>query len=385
MPCAAMTSYLPRLQPLLGRPASGFTLRILVKTHSKTAVHPTMANPQSVVILEAASSTIREQKTSSSFWFAAGLAAVLTLSLVAVLWASAQPWFFYHIASPVHESYGYSHFAYGYNCDVLIAGDSTSITDFASNLIEQRTKLKTCNVGEVRTNLDFAGTHYAIDDYLAHNRPPRFIVTGWTPAVLDLEHPPFLTTYADAFAYGMQFHRGPFMWKAMFSRPGPALTFVIWAGNSLVKDTVLRLTGRYSDQMRVDERARRDAGRGTHYLNVPAQTACVTETNHLPPTSNAKNLASAAEFRRHYTTAQTQVLIYVTPVADCDTHAEEYKVSARNFGERPLQFMPVSNFSQTNIHLLPESAKLYSTQVADDILAHMKSAKAAPVTGKEPQ
>ena len=332
-----------------------------------------MASPHPLVIPEAAGSMSRESKTRRAFLYASGLAAIMALLPFAILWASAQPWFFFHIGMPQAEAYGYSHRAYGLNCDILIAGDSTALADLEPAVIEQRTGLKTCNVAEVRPIEDFVGTHYQIDDYLAHNRPPRFLVTAWSPNDLDLEHPPYQTGYPDAFAYAMQYRFGPFMWKAMLARPGSALSFIIWAGDSLTKDALQRMSSSYPAELRADDRLRRDAARGMYHMKGPPQTACVKDFP-APPQTYARSAAGVAAFRRHYTTLQTQVMVYVTPVADCDVNIDRFRTISQGLGEKPFQLLPVSNFNQTNIHLTPEAGKLYSAQVARDILARMKSA-----------
>jgi hypothetical protein len=257
-------------------------------------------------------------RDNSAFWFASALVGLLVSAFGFSLWAMSQPWFFYHTGIPWDESYGYSHRAYGLNCDILISGDSTALADLVPAVIEDRTKLKTCNVGEVRGILDLVGTHYTIDDYLAHNRPPRFLVTGWAPDDLDLERAPFQNKFyaSDGFAYGVQYRSWSWVWKATLAHPSTALGSVLWAGTALTKDTAQWLTGTRSVQSNLDERARRDSASGMYYIMAPPQTHCIPGS--LAPSTNEKNAASIAGFRRHYTTPQTQVLVYVSPVADCD-------------------------------------------------------------------
>ena len=321
----------------------------------------------------------------SALRFTSGLVALLFCALGFSVWASAQRWFVYHIATPQLEMYGYSHRAYGLNCDILIAGDSTALADFVPAVIEEKTKLKTCDIAEVRANEDFVGTHFAIDDYLAHNRPPRFLVTAWTPGDLNLEHPPLISGFADAFAYGMQVRSRPWMLKAMLLRPMDSPQFIVWAGGSLARDTLQRLIHHRSAQSQIDERARRDDALGYYYVRIPPQTACASDHDVYKSSTHAQNAASIAEFRRHYSTAQTQVLFYVTPVANCDPHRDEYRSVSRDLGERPLQLLPISYFNQTDIHLTPEMAKLYSAGIAEEILQRIRSIPSATSAKGRPQ
>ncbi len=321
-----------------------------------------------------------------AFWFAAGLVAFQVFALAFSLWASAQPWFFYHAADPLLENFGYSHRAYGMRCDILISGDSTALADFVPSVIEQRTGLKTCNVSEMRSIQDFVGTHYTIDDYLAHNPAPRFIVTGWTPSDFNLEHPPLLSTQPDSYAYAMQNHRDVWLWKAMLARPKPALAFVTWAESALLEDTAERLFGLHGKQSKMDERARRSAMQGMYYVPAPAQTSCIDDRDlKFRPSTYEQNAASVAAFRRHYETPSTHVLIYATPVADCDGAFEQYAALTRGLTDKPLEHLPIDNFNLANIHLKPESAAIYSAAIADDILARMGTSSGTEQASEMPR
>ena len=334
-----------------------------------------------VEVVGAANAPEQETRSPRALRFASALILLLTFTLLLCLLATAQPWFFYHIPYPVLQSFGYSHRAYGLGCDVLLSGDSTGLADLVPAVIEQKTGLKSCNVGEVRSVEDFVGTHYTIDDYLSHNHPPRFLVTGWTPSDLDLEHPALLGDFPETFLYAMQYRGIGWTLKAMLLRPHAGTSFLIWAGRSLVEDTYRRLNGAYRGQALQDERARRDAARGMYFVAAPPQVACEPETLKFQHSTHEKNVASVAEFRRHYTTPQTQVMVYVTPVANCDAHIDDYLAVSKGLGERPLQLLPVSDFNQTNIHLTPQMAEIYSAQIAEDILARMKSPIAPKTDG----
>ena len=223
------------------------------------------------------------------------------------------------------------------------------------SVIEQRTGLKTCNVSEMRSIQDFVGTHYTIDDYLAHNPPPRFLVTGWTPSDFNLEHPALLSTQPDSYAYALQYHRDKWLWKVMLDKPKPALAFVTWAESALLEDTAERLLDIHGKQSRMDERARRDAMQGMYSVPAPAQTSCIEGGDlKFRSATYEQNAAAVTEFRRHYATPSTQVLIYATPVADCDGAFKLYVSMTRGLTDRPLERLPIDNFNRTNIHLKPE-------------------------------
>lgn len=312
-----------------------------------------------------------------AFWFAVTLVAFQVFALAFTLWATTQPWFFYHAADPLLENFGYSHRAYGMHCDILISGDSTALADFVPSVIEQRTGLKTCNVSEMRSIQDFVGTHYTIDDYLAHNPAPRFIVTGWTPSDFNLEHEPLLSTQPDSYAYAMQNHRDKWLWKAMLKKPKPALAFVTWAESAMLEDTAERLAGMHGQQSKMDERARRAEMHGMYYVPAPAQTSCIEDRDlKFRPSTYKQNAASVAAFRKHYETPSTQVLIYATPVADCDGVFDQFVTLTRGLTDKPLVQLPIDNFNLANIHLKPESAATYSAAIADDILARMRTEQA---------
>jgi hypothetical protein len=301
----------------------------------------------------------------------------LVLGQIAALafcfWASMQPWFVYHAGTSGLRLQGFAQRAAGMACEVVIAGDSTGMAAVLPAEIQARTGLKTCNISEIRTVEDFVGTHLAIDAYLAHNPPPRFLVTAFGPSDFSLERAhPGSPPFPSDIEFAMRFDRGPWLWRYMVLHPHSTLQFLLWVENALISDGLFRSIGREKSLYTVDETARRDNAGGAWGVSKPAETACVGEPRFYPAFSREENAAGAMAFRKHYETERMHVLIDVTPVTDCDPRLPEYVQLTREIPDNVLDVWPVENFNDADIHLAPEGAKKFSDEVAAQILALMK-------------
>ena len=83
-----------------------------------------------------------------------------------------------------------------------------------------------------------------------------------------------------------------------------------WAGvRPSARRVSMQGTGSYPAGLWADDWASRDAARGLHHRKGQPQTACVKDFP-APPQTYASNAAGVAEFRRHYATPQTRVMVY---------------------------------------------------------------------------
>jgi hypothetical protein len=315
-----------------------------------------------------------QNKPGMFLWSIVVLLAVPVISAGLTLWAGAQPWFFDHTESPIFGVMGYGAEARGLNCDVVLYGDSTALADFSPAVIERRTGLTACNVSEIRSNIDTVGVNDALNLYLLHNKAPRFIVTGWTPDDLNLGHERNIKTNNENIAYALRYDRGTWLWKSLLRDPHSSFRFVAWSEAHLWTGAVDSLAAslhlKKPPHSAEEEREVRVRQRGQWATKDPPQVRCAEEPTGLP--WNREEAKQGIEaFRKRYESSHTTVLVYVTPVANCDTHLQKFEESSKGLTDNTLEAWPVGQFNLRDVHLAPQGAERFSEQVADDLLERM--------------
>lgn len=267
---------------------------------------------------------------------------------------------------------GYGTRAIGQNCDVLLYGDSTALVGLDPSVIRSKTGLTACNIAESKLVMDLVGVNYPLDEYLAHNRPPEFLITAWAPGDFDLERPPSFDYSADGYLYAFQYDRGSWLWRGMIRHPKDSLSFLVWVQGSILKHFLEKIIpGRSTES---DERSLRDSRNGLWHEPVSAQDACVDFP--LPPVaSRAENAASVARFRQRYAGRTQHLVIDVTPIADCFQMGRESIPTLKGLSDNAPQLWPVSSFATMNIHMTPQGARRFSAQIADQINGIMQQAQ----------
>lgn len=294
------------------------------------------------------------------------LALIEILALSGAFWVATQPWFMDHEAPPNLRMMGYALRAAGKNCDVVLYGDSTALVGMDPSVIQSETGLTACNIAEIRTVLEVVGVHLPLDQYLAHNRPPKFLITAWGPGNFDFEHRPMESYFPDGYLYEFQYNRGPWLWGALIRHPKGTISFLLWVQGSILQNLLNKLV--LGSPQQVDYRSLRDSRDGAFLFPQPPQRAC-EQFPSMPWISPARLRTSADKFKEQYATRTGHLLVDITPIADCFVEGRYRIASVQGLYDNTAQLWPVDKFASMNIHLAPQGARSFSEQVARQIEA----------------
>jgi hypothetical protein len=302
----------------------------------------------------------------SSIWFCVSFVAFELLCLIVSFWAATQPWFMKYHHSPAMRMLGYGHRVVNANCDVLLYGDSTALADLVPSVIERKTGLKSCNISEVRSVGDFAGQSYALDDYLSRNRKPKYLVSAWSPGNFHLNHAPMLTFSPEAYAYALPYVHDSWLWMGFLREPGHAINFLAWVQNSLVAELRDKLT--HSSSKLNTEVTLRDAQAGMWAMQGPPEQACKGGAFKSVSSTYEQNAEGVKEFRSKYEAKGIQVIVDVTPIANCIPELQTDIAVTRGLSDNSFQALPIQNFNDQDIHLTSDAAVRFSEEAANQVL-----------------
>jgi hypothetical protein len=235
------------------------------------------------------------------------------------------------------------------NCDVVIAGDSSGMTGVDPHVIASRTGWTTCNLALPYIPTALAGTR-VLDDYLAHNRPPRFIVFHFSnnhlrPPALDEdngivdgwlmveEHFPFgekLRIFATHPLNTLRFVAA--VWKEFVSTK-PVLR-PDWSGASFRNDM-----------------AQQEADNG--WLALYGTTPDLVCAWQAPDVRLKRSYLDG--LLAQYSRNQTRAVLWANPARDCDDHIPDYQRNAKTLGLPPTAVYDRTLFSDA-YHLNTEGA-----------------------------
>ncbi len=306
-----------------------------------------------------------------ALWYCLSFVIAQLAVLLACVVISAHPWFLTHDAYPsLRSNLGYGLRARGLNCDIVLYGDSTAMTGLDPAIVQARTGLKSCNVAESGFVDEVVGSNFPLDQYLAHNSRPRFIYTQWAAADFDPETKPWTGYGNEGIEYALLYDRGAWLWKGLLLNPKETIKFSMWAGQLLIEDLQMRLTGKHKEIWAKAPPARDESG-GLWRIQSSPETHCDLVAP-VRPLVRQHVIEEIAAFKRRYSVQGTRVLVNVSPVAECVINRQELLQATSGLADNPLEFLPVRLFTQNDIHFVPEGSRLVSSQAADQILAIMR-------------
>jgi hypothetical protein len=218
------------------------------------------------------------------------------------------------------------------NCDVVIAGDSSGMIGVDPNVLQARTGWKTCNVALPYVATAVAGTR-VLDDYLAHNRAPRFIVFHFSSNHLRRPQIDEDNGIVDAWLMADEHFPASEAARLFLTHPRDSLRFAaaVWK-EFLATQQVLRPDWRGATYRRdMQEQA---AQRG--WMPQRSTTPEVVCGWQAPPIHIERSYLDTLV--KHYTRGATQAMVWANPARDCDQHIAEYRENAAALG---LQSLPV--------------------------------------------
>lgn len=282
------------------------------------------------------------------------------LPFAALLAIGRTDWFLQHTKYGGLAVVGYGSSLRGANCDILIYGDSSALTGLDPRVVQRRTGLKTCNISEGTTIEEVVGTDLPLQRYLAHNTPPRVLLTTWTPTILFPHQAPLRAFAVEGVWYSWRYNS----WRPMLTWKGMdwTLQYISWECTNLL----LAFAGKNRAGHRHDFRAERAQHLGQYTYPEPPQQHC---TKAYYAVDAIRDAASVAEFRKRYNTARTRVLIDVTPVPTCAPLFALYQTTLQGLTDNALERYPIQDFNDGDVHLSPAGTDRYSEEAAAQVLA----------------
>ncbi|HEY4049197.1 MAG TPA: hypothetical protein VGM27_20235 [Acidobacteriaceae bacterium] len=240
------------------------------------------------------------------------------------------------------------------DCEILIFGDSTAVTGLDPTAVQTSTGLKTCNIAQSQSVVAIMGTR-ALDEYLKHNKPPRFLVLQFAPETFAHSSKDFF--WPEGLTVLVRRDLGPRALFLLATNPQQAYAFAMWAIKakfaSLRSVPDLEMTETVFEQRR-----------GLLVIPKPPETACY-QNRVLHPSEPAW----IRSLRAKYSSSATQVIVNVSPVPSCAKNIATISSSLNGITDNQLPVYPIHLFSDLDRHLTLEGAERASAALARQILA----------------
>lgn len=278
-----------------------------------------------------------------------------------VVWM-ATPAYQRHAQYPSFVGIGYGSRLRGADCDVLVDGDSSALTGVMPSVIESRTGLKTCNIAEV-AGVKMINGFLELDDYLAHNRPPHFLVFQFVPENLNDPAQWYEVATFEGWFYRLRFHRDAGLVHMILHDPQALM---------VAAELGLRTGAQWLPQHALPPAlAQLREHNGGHLPEPgPVLTRCLP-----PPIQRAPNAEYLRQLRSHYASAQTTVLIDVTPEPACDPSYAFYRQrTGEGVTDLQLESLPLSEYTDTGrLHTDTTGAREISERIAAQLEDKMRA------------
>jgi len=226
--------------------------------------------------------------------------------------------------SQIISAYRFSHLK-GIDADILFVGDSTAVVGVNPEIVEKITGLSSYNVSLTVGSFIAVG-NILVDNYLKQNRPPRVIVLyigPWTTPNRpeDMIHP-------DDTEFRLQYPS----WEATFA-------LINFAPRRQLVDYFLHYPRQLEALMRWSagqfwrgydsgpaKQARITDAIETHRGWIPLATGVagvptyrgIPDGCRYPLWATEPDIDFIQSFRKRYETASTKVLVFISPIPDCD-------------------------------------------------------------------
>jgi hypothetical protein len=260
------------------------------------------------------------------------------------------------------------------NADVVIFGDSSAFLGIDPRLVNEQLHIHSLVLPNTIGSLPLSGD-MSLNQYLAHNKPPRLLVLYFAPWDLD-----YRDSVGDHFLFEgeeMLLHNGSPQQILAFARRKPLelLAFPLRVNSTLSLHSVLTAV---RDGNREQSTARALGHVDYHAPVPPIADSCLLPSEFV----REHRTASVRELIRRYTTQQTRVVVYLAPVPGC---ANAPAVVNRDFGivsAKPPFTLPPNDFSADGsyAHLLPSSVATASTLFAQALRLDLASEPVPPTS-----
>jgi hypothetical protein len=245
------------------------------------------------------------------------------------------------------------------DCQVLIYGDSSAMVGINPSIIRTRTGLSTCNIAEFQPMTALNGT-MLLDNYLAHNKPPRFLIFLFAPENLDPHS---------------QHHNGPFEAIVYRMRQPKRLASLLFFASHYPEGLVgwvesgLRFTlvHLFSKPASIEVQHLRARTHGQLPIDAPTLNACEDLRRDAPPDESW-----VAGLRSRYRLNGTTVLVDATPVPDCDPSLSFFQEHSSQVIDNRIETLPVSAYtSDGRLHVNSHGSSLLTNILANQLADQM--------------
>jgi hypothetical protein len=288
--------------------------------------------------------------------------------VVAAISVVTAPGFLQLLTTPYNQVLDHAFNLDHADCEVLIYGDSSSMTSDDPETIEAQTHLKTCSISQTQPIVSITGT-LPIDLYLKKNRPPKYLVIQVAPDVFYKPHRLDQVAAFDPMTLMLRHNRGAQTTLELLQYPVQTLQYVslvLQARYKPDRSTVAAFKQAYRQPIEDYY-----ATHGLLTLPKPSQEKCgPPEIPSVPADAGWPD-----EARQRYSALGMKVLVTVSPIPDCDTRLALYRRGISSHVDGEISTMPLSFFNDGDRHYTRDGAELVSTALAQRInaLEHQSS------------
>ena len=280
----------------------------------------------------------------------------LLIPLAAVLIVPSN-WFARHSGLTYLMTVGYGATLRDVNCEVVIYGDSTGMIGINPGIISKRTGLSTCNIAEYMGVTMLEGTR-PVDEYLAHNRPPRVMIFSYAPEDLNPreQYGSDNIMLFEAITYRL---RQPGGWlNVLFRHPAE---FFDWSCRGL-RLAAERATAKPFAQ---EIEHLRDKTGGQVVLDDARVLGDCSYTARI----SAPDMKWIGYLRSNYSRRGTRVLVDAMPLPVCDPGLGFYRSELPPVIDNDVATFPLSAYLPGGRHTTAAGSVLLSERIAAQVLS----------------
>jgi len=278
--------------------------------------------------------------------------------------------FLAYCANPFLRCLDYSYALRHVDCEVVIYGDSSAKTGINPLIVENTTGLRTCNLAQTAATLRILRTA-PYDEYLAHNRPPKYVVVAFNNRTLGRHNGAydewFQANSQEVIVQVVRHHLTPQRALDLASHPFLTITHLSVFG-------LLRLPGDTSAPESTVQVMMTNFYATHGLLTLPHKplAECPAPSQFVPATR--PDAAWLADMLRRLTPPGGKILAFVTPVAICDHSWEPFKGDYRALFGRDVERYDIGLFNDAN-HYTAEGAARFSQTVGSEVAADLRKSR----------
>ena len=275
--------------------------------------------------------------------------------------------FLANCANPFLRCLDYSYTLRHADCEVVIYGDSSAKTGINPLIIERLTGLRTCNIAQTAGTLRILGTA-PYDEYLAHNRPPKYVVVAFNNRTLGRHNGAydewFQANSQEVIVQLVRHHLTPQRALELAAHPFLTITHLSVFG-------LFKLPGDTSTPESTVQAMLTNLYAAKGLLTLPRKPLAECPAPEKLAPAARPDAAWLAEMRRQLTPPGGRILAFLTPVAVCDHSWEPFESDYRALFGRDVERYNIGFFNDAN-HYTPEGSARFSQTVGSELAAELR-------------